>query len=182
MNERTDEQLIRECLQANQEAWIALIRRYRQLVYSIIRSYHLPDSDAADIFQSVCLDLFNSLSKLREAKALAAWLITVTNRKCLRWRQAAGRGDNEAAVDPESLPDANAPARFAVIERQQLLRQAMNELSSRCRQMIELLFLQDPPIPYADVASRLGLAVGSIGFIRKRCLTKLKTALEKLRF
>ena len=68
------------------------------------------------------------------------------------------------------------------LERQQLLRQAMNELSSRCRQMIELLFLQDPPIPYADVASRLGLAVGSIGFIRKRCLTKLKTALEKLRF
>src|SRR5678815_5254894 len=121
MNDRTDEQLILDCLQANQNAWNALIRRYRQLVSSVIRSYHLPDSDGADIFQSVWLDVFNSLSSLRETKALAGWLITVTNRKCLRWKQTARHGD-ETVVDLELLPDANAPERFAVLERQQLLR------------------------------------------------------------
>jgi DNA-directed RNA polymerase specialized sigma24 family protein len=32
-------------------------------------------------------------------------------------------------------------------------------------------------MPYADVARRLGLATGSIGFIRGRCLEKLRKAL-----
>jgi len=35
---------------------------------------------------------------------------------------------------------------------------------------------------YAELALHMNLAVGSIGFIRKRCLNKLKTALDKLGF
>jgi RNA polymerase sigma factor (sigma-70 family) len=86
------------------------------------------------------------------------------------------------AFDIELLPDAQASERFDRILCEQMIRQALDELPSRCRQMIELLFLKDPPIPYAELAARLGLAVGSIGFIRKRCLTKLKTVLERLGF
>jgi RNA polymerase sigma factor (sigma-70 family) len=182
MKERTDEQLVRDCLQANQDAWIELIQRYRQLVYAVIRSYHLPDSDAGDIFQSVFLDLFNSLPKLRDTKALGGWLIKVSSRKCLRWKQTLVSDEVNTAFDIELLPDAQASERFDRILCEQMIRQALDELPSRCRQMIELLFLKDPPIPYAELAARLGLAVGSIGFIRKRCLTKLKTVLERLGF
>jgi DNA-directed RNA polymerase specialized sigma24 family protein len=46
--------------------------------------------------------------------------------------------------------------------------------------MIRLLFYQQPPLPYAEVAERLGLATGSIGFIRGRCLKKLEAALGEL--
>jgi DNA-directed RNA polymerase specialized sigma24 family protein len=44
--------------------------------------------------------------------------------------------------------------------------------------MIELLFFASPPLPYAEVAKRLHLATGSIGFIRGRCLDRLKKILE----
>jgi DNA-directed RNA polymerase specialized sigma24 family protein len=44
--------------------------------------------------------------------------------------------------------------------------------------MIELLFFENPPLPYAEVAQRLRLAQGSIGFIRGRCLERLKKILE----
>jgi hypothetical protein len=44
--------------------------------------------------------------------------------------------------------------------------------------MIELLFFESPPLPYAEVAHRLRLAQGSIGFIRGRCLERLKKILE----
>ena len=183
MKQRTDEELVRDCLQGNQDAWVALIRRYRHLIHAVIRSYHLPESDAADVFQWVCLELFNSLPRLREVKALRRWLITVTSHQCFRLKKSSGQADGDsAAFDVEFLPDAQASDRFTAHERQQMMREAMDELSSRCREMIELLFMKDPPIPYAELASRLNLAVGSIGFIRKRCLTKLKTALEKLGF
>jgi DNA-directed RNA polymerase specialized sigma24 family protein len=44
------------------------------------------------------------------------------------------------------------------------------------------LFFEEPPRPYQEVAESLGLATGSIGFIRGRCLEKLRTFLKKRGF
>ena len=55
-----------------------------------------------------------------------------------------------------------------------MLRDAIQELPDRCREMVRLLFYHQPPLPYKEVADRLGLAEGSIGFIRGRCLKKLR--------
>jgi hypothetical protein len=41
------------------------------------------------------------------------------------------------------------------------------------------LFLDDPPPPYADLARSLGLAEGSIGALRSRCLDRLKHEIEQ---
>ena len=45
--------------------------------------------------------------------------------------------------------------------------------------MIRLLVFTSPPVPYKEVARRLGLATGSIGFIRGRCLQRLQKNLDK---
>ena len=46
MNQRSDDELVRECLRGNEAAWVALIRRYRHLIYSVIRAYNLTENDA----------------------------------------------------------------------------------------------------------------------------------------
>ena len=76
-----------------------------------------------------------------------------------------------------------APPRTAVetvISRltEQLVRDSIEQLPPRCRQMITLLFFEQPPQPYNEVAEKLGLARGSIGFIRGRCLKRLKRILQ----
>ena len=38
---------------------------------------------------------------------------------------------------------------------------------------------ETPPRPYAEVAEELGLAPGSIGFTRKKCIERLRRQLEK---
>jgi hypothetical protein len=48
--------------------------------------------------------------------------------------------------------------------------------------MINLLFFENPPLAYHQVAQKLKLATGSIGFIRGRCLKKLRKALEERGF
>jgi hypothetical protein len=44
------------------------------------------------------------------------------------------------------------------------------------------LFFVHPPRSYQDIAAGLDLAVGSIGFIRGRCLEKLRRRLEEQGF
>jgi hypothetical protein len=36
------------------------------------------------------------------------------------------------------------------------------------------LLIQDPPLPYAEISTRLGIPVGSIGPNRSRCLDQMR--------
>jgi DNA-directed RNA polymerase specialized sigma24 family protein len=74
------------------------------------------------------------------------------------------------------------PDRLASLEREQMIREAIAALPPRCKEMIDLLFFEHPPLPYNEVAHRLSLARGSIGFIRGRCLKRLKRILEEKGF
>lgn len=179
----TDERLVAECLQGNQAAWEALVEKYRNLVYSVPVKYRMPPQDAADVFQAVWTELFAEMPKLRSAGALRSWLITVAGHKCYQWKRRLRTQDQtpDAALD---LPDPQAfyPEWRQAVEREQMLRDALFQLPPRCREMVHLLFYKQPPLPYKEVAERLGLAEGSIGFIRGRCLKKLRTVLQELGF
>src|SRR4029079_7370741 len=65
------------------------------------------------------------------------------------------------------------------VEREQALRDAVTALPPRCRQLIQALFYETPARPYREIASQLNLANGSIGFIRGRCLGRLRNELHK---
>ncbi len=181
----SDEDLIRACLDGEERAWSALIEKYKNLVYSAPVKYRMSPEDAADIFQSVWLEAYKEIGKLRSAGAFRGWLITVSTNKCYQWsRKAAARGTALGDGEAPEVPDQRPLARevHLDLERDQLMRDAIVGLPDRCRKMIELLFFTDPPIAYRDLAERLGLAEGSIGFIRGRCLKKLRTALEQRGF
>ncbi len=47
--------------------------------------------------------------------------------------------------------------------------------------MVRMLFFETPARPYKDVAQALGVATGSIGFLRMKCLDKLRSVVEEVR-
>lgn len=179
-----DRDLVRECLTGSQQAWAAIVEKYKGLVYSVPVRYRMAPHDAADIFQEVWLDLYSELANLREPGALRGWLITVAWHKCYQWKLRRSRQEKSTG-EFEGEPVADSPSFLdwkERLEQEQMLREAVKVLPERCRVMVEMLFFQDPPVPYADVARQLGLAEGSIGFIRGRCLKKLRVALEEMGF
>jgi RNA polymerase sigma factor (sigma-70 family) len=167
----------------NEEAWAALLHKYKNLIFSIPVRRGLPREDAADVFQRVCLLLLAELPHLREPKALPMWLIRVTSHECERWRRQehpyvpreGPEVEPAELLDEKPLPDDL----IASLKQEQVLREAVAVLSPRCQKLIEMLFFEAPARPYRQVAERLGLAAGSIGFIRGRCLTRLRRELEK---
>ena len=183
--EWSNTRIVAECLAGDERAWSALLDRYKNLIYSIPLRYGTPHQDAADIFQAVCLDLFNELPRLRDAEALQGWLTRVTANKCYHWKRRQfeqERDLEEDQVENLSAVQAIPPDVLAELEREQMVREAMEHLPPRCREMIELLFFEHPPVPYNEVARRLNLATGSIGFIRGRCLKRLKKLLQEKGF
>lgn len=178
-----DDRLVAACQNGDERAWEALIEKYKHLIYSIPFRYGAQAEDAADIFQAVWVDLYNELPRLRNVDGLRSWLITVTARHSLRWKRRRNmRGETDLDQDHIGELDDQSPLTPEILvqtERQQTIREAVASLTERCRQMVEMLFLSDPPVPYHEVAAHFGLALGSIGFIRGRCLQKLRKSLEE---
>ena len=177
---------MRACLAGSEPAWSALINKYKTLIYAIPRRYGASPEDASDIFQAVCLELFSELPRLRKIASLRSWLITVAAHQAFHWkRRNQRRVDREPAHledDDIALAMPMRPDEIEQVEREQLLRDATTSLPARCQEMIRLLFFVEPPLSYSEVAKRLGLATGSIGFIRGRCLRRLRTALQRMGF
>lgn len=176
-----DEELVRECLAGSESAWSALIEKYKKLVYSMPAKYQLPPDEAADIFQHVWTDLYRDLSRLEHVAGLRGWLITAAARRCLLHKRRRQKTLQMEELDPnigDGQPDAAAI--HEEVEREQRIRDAIACLAPRCRNLVHMLFFEQPPLPYSEVARTLGLAEGSIGFIRGRCLTKLRNLLEEM--
>jgi RNA polymerase sigma factor (sigma-70 family) len=179
-----DTRLVKECLSGNEAAWAQLIDKYKALIYSIPVKYNLPPHEAADVFQSTCVELLVRLPELREPRALPKWLMQVAHHECYRVKRLSqrlvSRDGEEDTPDPESPPIAETLVQQT--QEEQMLREAMATLTPQCRRLVEMLFFESPSRPYAQVAEELGLALGSIGFTRQKCMERLRRQLEELGF
>jgi len=177
-----DAALIGACIAGHQGAWDALILKYQNLVWAIIRRSGAASGEEEDVFQSVWLDAYNELQNLRNRESLQAWIATVARHKCYHWRSKRQRwpqGLDENWAD--SIPDQRALPQESLerLERDQQIRLAIFALQPECRELLSRLFLSDPPRPYREVAEELGMAIGSIGSLRARCLERLKEELVR---
>lgn len=179
-----DAALLRACRDGDPEAWEKLVRRYQRLIYTIPRRAGLNDELAAEVFQRVCVTLFEHLDRITQPERLSAWVTTTARRES--WRQLRGQraavslgpGDGDTLED---LPDTALQPDELVerAEQQHAVRAGLAELDERCRDLLTLLFYRSEPPPYAEVAARLNMPAGSIGPTRARCLQKLQRVLAE---
>ena len=178
-----DPRLVRECLRGSDEAWSALLDKYKNLMFSIPLKQGLDRDAAGDVFQRVCLLLLEQLPQLKKADALPMWIIRITARESQRWRRQehthGAHGDIDVELGRAEDERPLAEDVLAQLGEEQGLRDAVRTLSPQCRELVHMLFFDDPPRSYTEAARTLGLAGGSIPFLRARCLTRLRRTLEK---
>jgi RNA polymerase sigma factor (sigma-70 family) len=178
--EWNDQELVQACLGGDESAWAVLIRRYQSVMYFFARRYGASAADAADVFQLVCAELFVSLPRLRNQRNLRSWIMTVSAHQAYHWKRSYIKRAQREGADPElAFVSLSTPpsTELEQTQRDEIMRSAIRQLPPRCQELVRLLFYEDPPLPYETVASRLGLATGSIGLTRSRCLKKLERLL-----
>jgi RNA polymerase sigma factor (sigma-70 family) len=184
----TDEELLAACLRGEHAAWDTLVDRYAGLIYSIPLKYGMSEHDAADVFQAVCVTLFEKLDTIREARGLPAWLITTTSRQCWAVLRQHGReltrlasDDSPATLDDEPIDPRPLPEdELIALERQSVVRGAVARLAPNCRRLVEALFSDAiHQMSYQELADSLGVPLNSLGPTRARCLAKLRRLLDE---
>ena len=183
-----DAALVDRCRRGDATAWAALVRRYQRLVYAVVMRAGFDEHGAADVFQTVFARLVQHLPKLTQPDRLQAWIVTTAKREALRAREIGQRTvsltrdeDDDSPGLEDTLADDAPLAEQALSDLQQLhrLRQGMDRLDERCRELLLLVFRdEDEKLPYDEVARRMGMPAGSLGPTRARCLGKLRQLVQ----
>lgn len=185
--ETSNEKLIQACRWGDPLAWEMLIERYRRLVYSIPHRAGLDEDRSAEVFQRVFEKLVKNLDQIEQPDRIGAWLATTTRRET--WRLSQGEGSTQLILDGKDIEqeinqlpcDGPLPEEALLhLEERRDVRRAVAALDDRCRCLLTMLFYRTDPLPYAEVATTLDMAEGSIGPNRARCLHKLRGLLDNV--
>ncbi|GAA0828174.1 sigma-70 family RNA polymerase sigma factor [Streptosporangium amethystogenes] len=182
--------LFRAAVDGETAAWKSLVEGLSPLVWSVVRAHGLRDADAQEVYQTTWFRLAQNLARIREPDRVGAWLASTARNECVKVIRTARRvspsDDPEVfdrAADGRTPEQAVVDAEEASMERERMraMWQAFQELGENCRRLLRLL-MASPPVSYQEVSATLGIAVGSIGPIRQRCLRRLRVLLAERGF
>jgi len=170
--------LVDLCRQGDEHAWRVLVERYENLVYSTALGTGLDREAASEVHQRVWVELHRSLHRLRDPQALPKWLIVTARR--LSYEQSVRSAKQVVDLSDELVdPSPSSDTSIEKLQESQLVHQALRRMRGRCHQLLQMLFFEDPRPAYRDVADRLGVAVGTLGSMRSRCLARLRELMEE---
>jgi RNA polymerase sigma factor (sigma-70 family) len=173
-------------------AWNALVERLQRVVWKSVNMMTYDHEVRDDAFAATWLRLAERLATIREPEKLPGWLATTACnevRQILRQRgrhDSIGFGTASSSVghglgdlfDTLTGDDGEHAAGMMLDESRRQVRAAFGRLDDNCRQILTVLVLADPPVPYDEASERLGRPIGSLGPSRRRCLEKMKSLLD----
>jgi RNA polymerase sigma-70 factor (ECF subfamily) len=177
---RSDEALLEQAQHRDEEALVALFRRYSRLALSIGRRILRDEGEAEDLVQEVFLRLYAGNSSFDHTKGSArTWFVQMLYRRAFDRRAYLKRRDFYSGTDAHAYANALAGERNLeedVIERltAHQLRAAFSELSERQRATLEMFFFEGMKL--AEIAERSGEDVKNVRHHYYRGLERLRVA------
>lgn len=162
----TTDRLVAACLDGDQGAWDAIVRRYRQRVFNVAYTFVGRHEEAEDLTQEIFLKVFRALGTFDRRANFRTWLVSVARNLCIdHYRRVRKERETfDRGVDVAELALAAAGpdpvARLQRVDRRELLRQAMRGVPPVLREAVLLRDMQE--LAYDEIARRLALPVGTV--------------------
>ncbi|MBZ5738162.1 RNA polymerase sigma factor [Nocardioides mangrovi] len=148
------------------------------VLWHVVRAYRLSETAAEDVVQTTWLALVRRRTAILDPVAVGGWLTTTARREA--WRVANATTSAMPVEDEDLAPllPRQRSAEESAVQHDEgdRLWAAVDRLPERCRRLLRIVAFEDRP-DYRELATDLGMPVGSIGPTRGRCLAKLRVAL-----
>lgn len=180
----TEQDLIRRCLDGNEEAWSVLYERFYNYIFHLVKgkNYRFTVEDTQDITHEVFMDLVKGLPNFQRKSVLKTYIYTLTLNRVRQHHRKFLTIKRGGTVEKMSLEDVEidvADPRIAnpeieVLDNQEskLVRDGVQKLPQHLQEVIELRYSKG--FKYREIARELGIPEGSVGALLQKALVELK--------
>jgi RNA polymerase sigma-70 factor (ECF subfamily) len=165
-----DEQLIIRFQEGDEEAFVVLVRRFKDPLTNYVYRFLGEYDEANDIVQETFLRLYKHRHSYNQVGKFSTWLYTIASNLAKSELRRGGRrhshslselyaanGDREWDVlDPELTPDSQVDTSIKL----RMVQQALMEISSTYREVVILRDIQN--MTYEEIAEITGLELGTV--------------------
>ncbi|HWA84913.1 MAG TPA: sigma-70 family RNA polymerase sigma factor [Opitutus sp.] len=168
----SDAELLRRyALDRSEPAFTELVHRHLDLVYAVAKRTLRSDALAADVTQSVFLDLAHRASSFRHDATVVAWLHVVTRRTAIDLiRRESRRHTREQSAGGAVIMDSSSEPWAQLAP---LLDEALSHLGETDRAAVLLRFFENKSL--RDVGAVLGVSDDAAQKRLTRALDRLRT-------
>jgi RNA polymerase sigma-70 factor (ECF subfamily) len=172
-----DRRLVALCAAGDEASWERFLNEYGGLIYHIIGNYRRNQQEIRELFIHVVENLWSDGARRLRAwegrSRFATYLSAVTSRLCIDYfrgrmhRERARYEPLDEHEPPTSRADAyrggrpGAPHQLARRECGEVLMDCVGRLAEDERAIVTLFYWQGRR--YAEIASLMGISVGSVG-------------------
>jgi RNA polymerase sigma-70 factor (ECF subfamily) len=170
------QELVRKSQEGDTEAFGVLYDRFFDSIYRYC-AFRLPKEIAEDVTADIFVKSWEKLYtyKLQKGIPFGAWLFRIARYTVID-AYRTHRGFDEVS---DALPDTDDFNRTeGRLERQETLkivREAMNKLPNRYREILLLTFVSE--LPHSEAARVLRMSEGGVRILKMRALRKLESLL-----
>lgn len=184
----TTQELVEKCAEGDAQAFDFLVERYQSKIINIAYGMLQDKEDAYDVAQEVFIKLYRKIGSFTGEASLDTWIHRVTVNASLDALRKRGRrvqtvplaveGEDAQTVELPIADDSAAPEKVVLQnERRRMLLDAIERLSPKYRSVLVLREFED--LDYEQIASALGISVGTVKSRLNRAREKLRNLLEK---
>jgi RNA polymerase sigma-70 factor (ECF subfamily) len=181
MLDASDDELVAQCKDGNDDAFAALVTRYRARVFGMILRTVGDRTRAEDLAQDVFLRIHRGLAYFQGRAKFSTWAYRVTMNVCLQERQRPQRievpveepGDEDHAPRELGVTDSA----FDRLELRERLEKALAQLPDNYRLLVAAHYLRD--VQYEELAEAFGLPLGTVKTQLYRAKKQLREIMQR---
>ena len=181
-----DTDLLARLSAGDEAALSALMARHERRLYGIAYGYLRNSEDALEVVQDAFVKLFQQSQRIDTRAEVGAWLTRVAiNAAIDRYRQKKRRGTREVTVEQEDLQHVPARHERGALDNlhtedsRRALEVGLLVLNERQRAVVTLRHFSD--LSLDEIASTLGVRLGTVKSSLNRALARMKEAMTEAR-
>lgn len=153
--ERTDYELVTECIRGDGEAFAELVSRYKRLIYSVAYKFSRDSDEVNDLAQEAFIKIYKSLSKYDGRYKFSTWSVKVATNICLDHVRRKKLNSVSLEEIENFAGDDNSPEeQYLRKEKSMALKNAIESLPEIYR--VPIVLYHQKGMSYREIAEKLG--------------------------
>lgn len=181
MNKNLSDEKLAELTLVNNDYFGELADRYSEKIRRYIARVIGNWQEAEDLVQDVFLKAYENIASFNSKMKFSSWLYRIAHnlavnfiKKHYRFRQVEFKDE----IKNELLQEDNQLEKISNNENKQMIRNALLQLKSRDREILELYYFEDKS--YLEIVDILEMPINSVGSTIKRAKEKLAKIIKKI--